>query len=178
MAFPALAFGIPSTGPLFVLRLAAASIALLHLYPNTATAQETATLSGKVTVSGAPASDVTVFLKGTTRDAVSDVDRRFRIMRIPAGGYTVVAQRVGSSTVSQSVTLIDGELRTLDLALVSAPAVIAPMTVSATRELRRRDDGSVTNRRARWGRGAADTSVASIGVDEQDCRSACQRSLR
>jgi outer membrane receptor protein involved in Fe transport len=107
-------------------------------------AQSSATLSGRVTLDGVPTSDVAVYLVGTTRGTSTGADGRYQIAGIIAGNYTVTAQRIGVSTKKTELTLAAGQSATLDLALESAPTMIAPMTVSATRELRRRDEGSAT----------------------------------
>jgi iron complex outermembrane receptor protein len=105
---------------------------------------QTATLAGRVTVDGSPASDVSVLLAGTTRGAVTGDDGRYRIAGIAAGQYVVIAQRIGVTARRTALTVAAGERATLDVALASAPALMTPMTVSATRELRRRDEGSAT----------------------------------
>ena len=112
--------------------------------PAVAYAQEPGALSGRVTLDGAPAADVSVFLVGTTRGAVTGDDGRYRISGIPAGSYTVAAQRIGAAARRVEITVAAGEQATLDVALVTAAAIMTPMTVSATRELRRRDEGSAT----------------------------------
>jgi iron complex outermembrane receptor protein len=122
---------------LLVLLVGAAAPAVSH-------GQELATLSGRVTLDGAPAADVSVFLVGTTRGAVTGDDGRYRITGIPAGSYTVAAQRIGAAARTVELSVGAGQQATLDVALVGAAAVMTPMTVSATRELRRRDEGSAT----------------------------------
>ncbi len=107
-------------------------------------AQQAASIDGFVTISGVPAADVTVFLRGTPRGASTGEHGRYRITGIVPGSYTVVAQRIGSATKTTELTLAPGESAVLNLALEGAATVIAPMTVSATRELRRRDEGSAT----------------------------------
>ncbi|MFL5606992.1 MAG: TonB-dependent receptor [Gemmatimonadaceae bacterium] len=110
----------------------------------TLAAQSTATLSGRVTLDGVPTSDVAVYLVGTTRGASTGADGRYQITGITAGRYTVTAQRIGAATRKSEITVAAGEAATLDVALESSATMIAPMTVSATRELRRRDEGSAT----------------------------------
>jgi outer membrane cobalamin receptor len=110
----------------------------------TLAAQSTATLSGRVTIDGTPTSDVAVYLAGTPRGATTGADGRYQITGITAGSYTVTAQRIGAATKKTEITVAAGEVRTLDVALESAATMMTPMTVSGTRELRRRDDGSAT----------------------------------
>ena len=105
-------------------------------------AQTTATLTGRVTVDGTPASDVSVFLTGTTHGAVTGDDGRYQIAGIAPGSYVVVAQRIGATVRRTELRIAAGDHATLDVALTSAATLMTPMTVSATRELRRRDEGS------------------------------------
>jgi outer membrane cobalamin receptor len=107
-------------------------------------AQETATITGRATVDGAPAADVAIFLQGTTRGTMSGDDGRYQIAGVTPGSYVLVAQRIGTTTRRDSITVTAGQVLTLDVALGSAATVMAPMTVSATREMRRRNEGSAT----------------------------------
>ena len=109
-----------------------------------ARAQEPGTITGRATVDGAPAADVAIFLQGTTRGTMSGDDGRFQIAGITPGEYTLVAQRIGTTTMRSSVAVRAGQAVTVDVALTSAATVMAPMTVSATREMRRRNEGSAT----------------------------------
>ena len=112
--------------------------------PGALAAQSSASLSGRVTLDGAPASDVAVFLAGTTRGTITGDDGRYRIAGIAPGSYVVVTQRVGATATRSGLAFVAGQAATLDVALVSAATLMTPMTVSATRELRRRDEGSAT----------------------------------
>jgi iron complex outermembrane receptor protein len=119
-------------------------ILLGALAPGGLWAQDAATVGGRITLDGVPASDVAVFLVGTTRGTVTGADGRYQIAGIAAGRYTLAAQRIGAAARRIDVAIAAGETAILDVALESAAAVMAPMTVSATRELRRRDEGSAT----------------------------------
>jgi hypothetical protein len=119
-------------------------VASALLEPHALVAQVAASLVGQVVLDGVPAPDVAVFLIGTTRGATTGGDGRYRIAGIAPGRYTVAAQRVGVATRKFAIALGEGESLTLDVALESSAIMIAPMTVSATRELRHRDEGSVT----------------------------------
>ncbi|HET7188666.1 MAG TPA: carboxypeptidase-like regulatory domain-containing protein, partial [Gemmatimonadaceae bacterium] len=114
------------------------------LAPRPLGAQSTATLTGRVTLDGAPVSDVAVFLAGTTRGTITGEDGRYQIAGIAPGSYVVVTQRIGAATQRSPLTIRDAAHATLDVALVSATTLLTPMTVSATRELRRRDEASAT----------------------------------
>ena len=114
------------------------------LLTSPATAQETATITGRATVDGAPAADVAIFLQGTARGTMSGDDGRYRITGVAPGEYTLVAQRIGTTTSKSVVTVTAGQTLTFDVALASSATMMAPMTVSATREMRRRNEGSAT----------------------------------
>ncbi|HET9012671.1 MAG TPA: TonB-dependent receptor [Gemmatimonadaceae bacterium] len=125
--------------------LVASLILLLGTFaPSTLDAQSTAILAGRVTLDGTPAADVAVFLAGTTRGTVTGDDGRYQIAGIAPGSYIVVTQRIGAATQRSPLTIAEGERATLDVGLVTATTLLTPMTVSATRELRRRDEGSAT----------------------------------
>lgn len=119
-------------------------VTLVTLVARPIAAQQAGTVSGRATMDGAPASDVAIFLQGTTRGAMSGEDGRYQIAGVAPGTYTLVAQRIGTSGTHTSITVAAGQSVTADIALTSAATVMAPMTVSATRELRRRNDGSAT----------------------------------
>ncbi len=119
-------------------------LSLLIALPAALAAQPSATLTGRVTLDGAPASEVAVYLVGTTRGARTGGDGRFRISGLVPGNYSVAAQRIGTTTKQTDVTLAAGGTATVDFALESSATMIAPLTVSATRELRRRDEASAT----------------------------------
>ena len=146
MALAALTSCRPRKGGLRHIRRISRAVwlSLLVALPAALAAQAPATLSGRITLDGAPASDVAVYLLGTTRGTQTGDDGRFRISGLAPGRYTVAAQRIGATTKRTDVDLAAGDTATLDFALESAATMIAPLTVSATRELRRRDEGSAT----------------------------------
>lgn len=125
---------------------AAALILLLTGVAAPLAAQGTGTVEGTVTAGpgGAPLADATVFVLGLRRGAATDVAGHFRIAGLPAGRAALVAQRVGFAADTVAVDVPDGGTASITIALREAAAVIAPVTVSATRELQRRSEGSVT----------------------------------
>jgi outer membrane receptor protein involved in Fe transport len=88
--------------------------------------------------------EVTVFILGARRGAMTDADGRYRILAAPAGRHLVVAQRVGFASDTIEVTMNAATSTTVDFSLREAASVIAPVVVTATRELQRRAEGSVT----------------------------------
>jgi outer membrane receptor protein involved in Fe transport len=93
---------------------------------------------------GAPLGDVAVFAPELRRGAVTDASGRFRFGGLPIGQVRLVAQRVGLGSDTLVVAVSPGVVTQADFALRDAAAVITPVIVSATRELQRRADGSVT----------------------------------
>ena len=76
---------------------------------------------------------------------MSGEDGRYQIAGVPAGEYTLVAQRIGTTTSKSVVTVTGGRVARRSTSRSPAPRrVMAPMTVSATREMRRRNEGSAT----------------------------------
>ncbi len=93
---------------------------------------------------GAPVADATVFIDGIRRGAITDAGGRFRIASVPSGQRRLVSQRIGFASDTLTVSVADSATVTADFQLREAASVIAPVVVSATRELQRRSEGSVT----------------------------------
>jgi iron complex outermembrane recepter protein len=109
-------------------------------------AQQTGDVEGTVLsrAGGSPLSDVSVFVAGLRRGAVTDGAGRFRITGLPEGERKVVAHRVGFAEDTVSVTIAANVVAQAAFRLREAAAVVAPIVVSATQELQRRSEGSVT----------------------------------
>jgi outer membrane receptor protein involved in Fe transport len=106
---------------------------------------ETGVITGTVTsMSGAPLPDVAVYTSAPRRATTTDGGGRFHIGGIPAGTVNLVAQRLGLAVDTVSVTVRGGASARVDMRLRAAATVVAPVVVSATRELQRRSEGSVT----------------------------------
>ena len=127
-------------------RLAWSTLALLLALGAGANAQQFGDVQGVVRSAqgGAPLGDVAVFAPELRRGAVTDADGRFQFGGIPAGSVRLVAQRVGLGSDTIVVEVAAGAIARADFTLRDAAAVITPVVVSATRELQRRADGSVT----------------------------------
>jgi iron complex outermembrane recepter protein len=89
-------------------------------------------------------SDVSVFVVGLRRGAVTDAQGHYRITAVPAGTQRLIAQRVGFAADTVSITVSEAASVAADFHLHEAATVVAPVVVSATRELQRRSEGSVT----------------------------------
>ena len=128
-------------------RLALASVvmfAVLISAPAMVSAQGTITGTISSARDNAPLSDVIIFVAGSRRGALSDGDGHYRIQGVPAGAQRLVAQRAGYATDTVSVTVSDAGNAVVDIRLKEAAVVVAPVVVSATRELQDRNEGSMT----------------------------------
>jgi outer membrane cobalamin receptor len=102
-------------------------------------------ITGTVTTpAGAPLADVTVYAPVLRRGATTETSGRFHLGGLPAGRVTLVAQRVGLVMDTVSVMVQRGSSVQLRLTLREAATMVAPVVVSATRELQRRSEGSTT----------------------------------
>jgi len=72
-------------------------------------APQTASLSGQVQSVEGPLAGATVHLAGESFLALSDSQGRFKLSHLPAGNYTLLAQREGYLPLSQTIALNAGE---------------------------------------------------------------------
>ena len=108
------------------------TLLLCLLVPAPARAAPPDTLSGRVSDStGAPVAAAQVALVDLGRATVSGPDGRFVFVSVPPGRYTVIVRRLGYGTVSAPAVVPAGA--PLEIALRSAPALVDPITVTATR---------------------------------------------
>jgi len=108
----------------------------------------TGTLAGRVidkeTKQGLPG--VNVIIKGTSLGAATDTKGRFLIVNVPAGTYTVVAQMIGYTTVTQENVTVLMDLRTvIDFELSSKVIEMGAIKVTAERPLIQRDVTATTH---------------------------------
>jgi outer membrane receptor protein involved in Fe transport len=123
-----------------------AAVAVVLLAAPRLEAQEVGTIQGTVRAagSGTPLGDVTVAVQGTTRGAMTDAQGRFRIVAVPVGERNVFAQVIGRARAVQAIHVAVDTVAQAEFSLTEVAAVIAPMVVSATREVQRRTDQSTT----------------------------------
>jgi TonB-dependent starch-binding outer membrane protein SusC len=117
----------------------------LTLLPAVAQAQN-ATLTGRVVdqTTGAPLSDVRVFVAGTPRGSRTGDDGRFQIVGLPTGSVEIRAIRLGYQAQSQTINIGAGATETLDFALHPAATTLDQVTVTATGETQRRRESGVS----------------------------------
>jgi TonB-linked SusC/RagA family outer membrane protein len=120
----------------------------LTLLPAVAQAQN-ATLTGRVVdqTTGAPLSDVRVFVAGTPRGSRTGDDGRFQIVGLPTGSVEIRAIRLGYQAQSQTINIGAGATETLDFALHPAATTLDQVTVTATGETQRRRESGVSTAR-------------------------------
>jgi outer membrane receptor for ferrienterochelin and colicins len=107
----------------------------------------TATVTGVVIDrdSGWGVDGAVVLLRGTLLRARTDDRGRFRISAIPPGRYTLTALALGYAGDSLTqVTLSDGEVRDLSVALTRAPLALTDVVVTASRAPERGEESGAS----------------------------------
>lgn len=94
--------------------------------------------------SGIPLAEARVSVAGSGRVVLTDARGRFRLGEVPAGARAVVAQFIGHAADTVAVEVVAGGVREVTFRLREAAVVLEPLVVSATRELERRAEGSLT----------------------------------
>jgi TonB-linked SusC/RagA family outer membrane protein len=105
------------------------SAVLLLAVPFGAAAQ--GTISGQVldAATSQPVSSVQVYIRALNLGALSQANGRY-VLSVPAGRYTILAQRIGYATAEQIVTVVEGGTVTIDFPL--AEVVLAIEGIVAT----------------------------------------------
>ena len=106
---------------------------------------QTGQVTGRVldAQSGAPLSEVQVYITGLQLGALSRADGRFLILNVPAGTHELRAERIGLSTGTQSITVTAGGTATTDFRLESAALGLDEIVVTgAAGSARRREIGN------------------------------------
>ena len=93
---------------------------------------------------GGPIADASILVRQQRRAAITDEGGRYRIGGLVPGTVDVIVQHVGFRTESTTVTVVAGAVAHATIELTEAVTVIAPVVVTATREVQRRSDGSTT----------------------------------
>lgn len=80
---------------------------------------QTASISGSVVdEKKQPLPFVSVAIQGTTQGTTSDIDGKYRISKVKAGKYTIVASFIGYGTVKKEISITEGENATLSFELI------------------------------------------------------------
>jgi hypothetical protein len=93
--------------------------------------------------SGNPIANVHVSVIDARVAAISDERGRFTL-QLSAGQHRIVARRIGFRADTVNVAVTQGARTSIEIRLVEAATIMAPTVVTGTRELQRREEGSVT----------------------------------
>ena len=113
--------------------------------PATLDAQENGQVIGQVTdqATGRPLVQVQVYLAGTGFGTLTRGDGRFLILNVPAGNYTLTAERIGMRTATAQIAVQAGQSTTADLALEEEALGLDEIVVTGTAgQARRREVGT------------------------------------
>ena len=112
---------------------AAAAVAAFALTGAPARAQEMGAVQGTVTLIGGagPVHGALVLVVGTGATALTGDDGEFEIRNVPVGFYEVLAQREHLTAGRQAITVVAGEVATVDFELAPSP-VHEDVTVTAS----------------------------------------------
>lgn len=118
--------------------------AALLLLASPLAAQSTATIAGTVAArDGAPLPAARVAVVGGAA-TTTDANGRYRLGGVTAGRHRVVAQVIGYLPDTLDVQAVAGAVTRAEFRLAPATIVLEPLVVSASRELERRAEGSLT----------------------------------
>jgi len=125
-------------------RVAALALAASVAWVQPGAAQATGSVTGEITArSGAPLSEVQVFIVGTQMGSLSGANGRFIIRNVPAGTHQVRAMRIGYETVTQSVTVAAGQSAAANFQLGEQALGLDEIVVTGTAgAARRREVGN------------------------------------
>jgi len=107
----------------------------------TAQAQTTGTINGRITNSnGGAVEAVSVGLEGQPKGDITDEQGRFRIRQVAPGQYTLVVSAVGLKTEQKTVTVVAGQITTINFSLTESAAELKEVVVngSGTNKFNRR----------------------------------------
>ena len=130
-----------------VLAPGALLVTVTNPLPAQGAAQTTGRVTGTVTdAGGVPVGSAQVLLVENPRfGALTGPDGRFTISGVPAGTYTVRAQRIGFSPRTQQVSVAAGQAVTVSFSMAAAAAQLTAVSVVGyTTEQRRDVSGAVT----------------------------------
>lgn len=114
-------------------RAIALSAALFVAVPSLS-AQNTSTVSGRVTDSGSglPVTAARVFVTGTSNGTQTGVDGRYTLRTAPAGTFELTVTRLGYEAKKVSVTAAAGQTATADVTIAQATYSLAEVVTTVT----------------------------------------------
>ena len=107
---------------------------LLSLFATDAQAQQSGRINGRVTdaSTGAPLSDVQVYLVGANLGSISRQNGTYVILSVPPGNYELRAERIGLSTVSRQITVAAGAVLDENFQLTAQALGLDEIVVTGT----------------------------------------------
>jgi len=103
------------------------------------------TIAGAVTdrVAGTPLPGARVTLVGTNRSTTSNQEGRYTLSALKVGAYTVQVSLIGYGAASNTATVTEGAIETLDFGLKAVAVSLDALVVTATGEQRGREVANV-----------------------------------
>jgi iron complex outermembrane receptor protein len=93
---------------------------------------QTGSVTGSIKTSdGQAAAYVNVFLKGTSKGAITDTEGNFKIEKVKAGSYTIVASFVGLASKSEEITVSENSTATVTFTLEEDGQELTEIVVTA-----------------------------------------------
>ncbi len=126
-------------------RVTAVALMALVVSANPGAAQQaTGSITGEIfSRSGAPLSEVQVFIVGTQMGGLTAGNGRYVIRNVPAGTHQVRAMRIGYETITQSVTVAAGQAAAANFQLAEQALGLDELVVTGTAgAARRREVGN------------------------------------
>lgn len=117
------------------------AIGMVVSFPVVASAQESATIAGRVIEqgSGRPVSDVVVLVVGTNTGARTNEEGVYRLVNAPLGSVQLRAARIGFAAQTRTVVVASGLNENVDFSLSQATTVLdAVVTNAVTGQVERR----------------------------------------
>jgi TonB-linked SusC/RagA family outer membrane protein len=126
---------------------AVATVSLALLLATPLAAQQTGTVTGRVTEAGTerPISQAQINIVGTTLGAITNANGDYTVRAVPAGSHQLRILRVGYSERKLPVVVNGGQPTTQNVALSAIPVSLAPVVTTATGEQRRVEIGNAVS---------------------------------
>lgn len=105
-------------------------IALLGCFTNLF--PQDASILGKVTENGEPLPFVNILLKGTQIGSSTNVDGHYQLSNITAGDYVLTATSIGYISYQTTLTIREGESKTVNIALEASAQALDETVVTGT----------------------------------------------
>ncbi len=107
------------------------ALVLLSLVPQSATAQESGTVTGTVTRAGegSELASVSVTVQGTGQSTITGPDGKYTLRRVPAGSQVIVFRWLGYRPTETRVNVEAGSTNTVDVALEPVAVALTELVV-------------------------------------------------